>query len=109
MSDPYAPAISGFLGHSKKIVRAIDEVYLCEEVVRYRVGGFRSLSDSSLQRILETNGMETRTRGSTHWTRHLRARRNISIGRHLRLRLREAEGILLRHNEHIDAAAVTRG
>ncbi len=107
MSDPYAPAISGFLGRSKKIVRAIDEVYLCEEMARNRVAGFRSLSDSSLQRILETNGMETRTSGSTHWTRHLRARRNRSIGRHLRLResLREAEGILLRRNEHMDASA----
>ncbi len=107
MSDPYAPAISGFLGCSKKIVRAIDEVYLCEEVPHNRVAGFRSLSDSSLQRILETNGMETRTRGSTHWTRHLRARRNRSSGRHLRFResLREGEGILLRRNEHIDAAA----
>jgi hypothetical protein len=48
MSDPYAPTISGFLGRSKKIVRAIDEVYLCEEVARNRVAGFRSLSDSSL-------------------------------------------------------------
>ena len=107
MRDPYAPAISGFLGRSKKIVRAIDEVYLCAEVARNRVAGFRSLSDSSLQRILQTNGMETRTRGSTHWTSHLRARRNRALGRHLRLResLREAEGILLRRNEHMDAAA----
>jgi hypothetical protein len=91
----------------KQAVRAIDEVYLCEEVVRNRVASFRSLSDASLQRILETNGMATRTRVSTRWTSHLRARRRRAIGRYLRLResLQEAEGILLRYNEHMDAAA----
>ncbi len=42
-----------------------------------------------------------------HWTHHLRVRRNRSSGRHVRLResLREDEGILLRHNEHMDASA----
>ena len=71
------------------------------------MAGFRSLSDASLQRILETNGMETRTRGSTRWTSHLRARRTRAIGRYLRIQesLQEAEDILLRRNEHMDAAA----
>jgi hypothetical protein len=92
---------------AKRTVRAIDDVYFCEEVVRNRVSGFHNLSDASLQRILETNGMETRTRVSTRWTSHLRARRRRAIGRYLRLResLQEAEGILLRYNEHMDAAA----
>jgi hypothetical protein len=105
MSDPDAPGIN--CRRAKKSVRAIDEVYLCEEVARNRVAGFRSLSDASLQRILETNGMETRTRCSTRWTSHLRARRTRAIGRYLRIQesLQEAEGILLRHNEHMDAAA----
>ncbi len=106
MSDPYAPGIK--CRRAKKTVRTIDEVYLCEEVARNRVSGFRSLSDASLQRILETNGMETRThtRVSTRWTGHLRARRSRAIGRYLRLResLQEAEGILLRRNKHMDAA-----
>ena len=44
MSDPDAPGIQG--RRAKKAVRAINEVYLCEEVVRNR--GFRSLSDASL-------------------------------------------------------------
>jgi hypothetical protein len=73
MSDPDAPGIK--CRRAKKTVRVIDEVYLCEEVARNRVAGFRSLSDVSLWRILETNGMETRTRGSTRWTSHLRTRR----------------------------------
>ena len=105
MSDPDAPGIK--CRRAKKTVRAIDEVYLCEEVARNRVSGFRSLSDASLQRILETNGMETRTRGSTRWTSHLRARRRRAIGKYLRIQesLQEAEGILLRRNEHMDAAA----
>ena len=93
-SDPDAPGIG--CRRAKKTVRAIDEVYLCEEVSRNRVAGFRSLSDASLQRILETNGMETRTRGSTRWTSHLRARRTRAIGRYLRIQesLQEAEDIL---------------
>ncbi len=105
MSDPDAPGIK--CRCAKKSVRVIDEVYLCEEVARNRVVGFRSLSDASMQRILETNDMETRTRGSTRWTIHLRARRTRAIGRYLRIQesLQEAEGILLRHNEHMDAAA----
>ncbi len=90
----------------KKTVRVIDEVYLCEEVSRNRVTGFRSLSDASLERILETNGMETLTRGSTRWTIHLWVRRTRTIGRYLRIQenLQEAEGILLRRNEHMDVA-----
>ena len=72
MSDPDAPGIK--CRSAKKTVRVIDEVYLCEEVAHNRVAGFRSLSDVSLQRILETTGMETRTCVSTRWTRHCRAR-----------------------------------
>jgi hypothetical protein len=105
MSDPDATGIQG--RRAKKVVRVIDEVYLCDEVAHNRVAGFRSPSDASLHRILETNGMATRTRVSTRWTGHLRARRRRDIGRYLRLweSLQEAEGILLRQNEHMDAAA----
>jgi hypothetical protein len=104
MSDPDVSGIK--CRRAKKTVRVIDEVYLCEEVTRNRVSGFRSLSDASLRRILETNVMETRTRGSTRWTSHLRARRTRDIGRYLRIQesLQEAEGILLIRNENMDVA-----
>jgi hypothetical protein len=47
MSDPDASGIK--CRRAKKTVRDIDEVYLCEEVARNRVTGFRNLSDASLQ------------------------------------------------------------
>jgi hypothetical protein len=105
MSNSDAPGIK--CRRAKNTVRVIDEAYLCEEVARNRVSGFRSLSDASLQRILETNGMETTTRVSKRWTSHLRARRRIAIGRYSRLQnsLQEAEGILLGCNAHMDVSA----
>ena len=106
MSNSDAPGIK--CRRAKNTVRVIDEAYLCEEVAGNRVSGFRSLSDASLQRILETNGMETTIRVSKRWTRHaLRARRRIAIGRYSRLQnsLQEAEGILLECNAHMDVSA----
>jgi hypothetical protein len=46
-----------WLRRAKQTVRAIDADYLCDEIARNLVSGFRSLSDNSLKRIQETNGM----------------------------------------------------
>jgi hypothetical protein len=103
MSDPDAPGIK--CRCAKKTVRVIDEVYLCEEVARNRVSGFRSLSDTSLRRILETNGMEKSTwfyaldkpfadKANKNYWKILKDPGESSGSWHL-----------ARRNEHMDAAA----
>ena len=92
---------------AKQTVREIDAEYFCEEIARNLVSGFRSLSDNSLKRIQETNGMETTTRVSARWQNHLRARRRIAIGRRTTFResIQAAEKILLGRNAHMDPMA----
>ena len=89
---------------AKQTVRVIDAEFICEKISRNRVSGFRSLSDNSLKRIQETNGMETTTRVSTRWQNHLRARRRIAIGRRTTFResIQASEKILLGRNAHMD-------
>ena len=96
-----------WLRRAKQTVRAIDADYLCDEIARNRVSGFRGLSDNSLKRIQETNGMENTTRVSTRWHKHLRARRRIALGRRTTFResIQAAEKILFQRNAQMDPMA----
>ena len=106
------PQVDGSVGsrigiiRANKTVRVIDAEYFCEELAHNRVSGFHSLSDDSLKRIQETNGMETTTRISTRWRNHWcpRPRGRIVVRRQTTFResIQTSETILIGHNTHMD-------